>query len=159
MDPDTPWRNLGVIGLRIVDLVVRYAITFAITWAAVSESLSPDFRLTAYDFQNLFETIGIPSLLISVIYGLASKRSGLAFRGPLSLLLLLPLWYLVFFPPLLPIAIMGQFFFALCAMRTLRGPSQLRRLTHRALTAAARLAQTQASRNRRLRPGTFFPPS
>ncbi|MFF7778205.1 hypothetical protein ACFZCG_27800 [Streptomyces tanashiensis] len=152
MDPDTPWRNLGVIGLRLVDLVVRYIITFAITWAAASESMSPDFRLTAYDFQNLFITIGIPSLLISVIYGLASKRTGMAFRGPLSLLLLLPLWYLVFFLPLLPIAIMGQLFFALCVMRTLRGPSQLRRLARTALAAAARLPRSWVFRNRRAAP-------
>ncbi|MDX2852516.1 hypothetical protein [Actinacidiphila glaucinigra] len=35
MDPDAPWRNLGFVGLRLGDLVVRYAATYALTWVVV----------------------------------------------------------------------------------------------------------------------------
>ncbi|MFJ6631227.1 hypothetical protein ACIQMR_07435 [Streptomyces sp. NPDC091376] len=45
MNESTPWRNLGVIGLRLVDLAVRYAVTFAITWAAVDASLPADVQI------------------------------------------------------------------------------------------------------------------
>ncbi|MFE7621717.1 hypothetical protein [Streptomyces sp. NPDC057496] len=147
MDASTPWRNLGVIGLRLVDLVVRYAITFVITWAAVVASLAEEFRGIANDGLVLFMFIGIPSILISFIYGLASTRTGMAFRGRLGGLLLPPLWLLLPFPPILLIPVMGQLFFALCVMRTpLLGPSQLRRQGRAALAAAARLIRGLASR-------------
>ncbi|MGW1412341.1 hypothetical protein [Streptomyces sp. NPDC002403] len=153
MDASTPWRNLGVIGLRLIDLVVRYAITFAITWAAVVALLAAEFRGIANDGPGLFMLIGIPSILISFIYGLASTRTGMAFRGRLGGLLLLPLWFLLFFPPILLIPVMGQFFFALCVMRTpLLGPSQLRRQGRAAPAAAARLTQGLASRIGRAAP-------
>ncbi|MGA5194109.1 hypothetical protein [Streptomyces exfoliatus] len=146
MDASAPWRNLGTIGLRLVDLVVRYAVTFAITWAAVEASLPAEFRGTANDWQGLFMFIGIPSILISFVYGLAGTRTGMAFRGRLGGLLLLPLWFLLFFPPILLIPVVGQFFFALCVMRTpLLGPSHLRRQGRAALAAAARLNQRLAS--------------
>jgi hypothetical protein len=138
LDPSTPWRNLGVIGLRFVDLVVRYAVTFAITWGALA-SQSGGMRAT--DWLALAVPIGIPSVLISFVYGLTSTRTGAAFRGRLAGLLLLPLWFLLFFPPIFLIPAMGQLFFALCVMRTpLLGPSRLRRRARAALVAAPALS-------------------
>lgn len=137
VDASTPWRNLGVIGLRLVDLAVRYAITFAITWGAVEASLSEDMRIT--DWMAFAVIIGIPSILISFVYGLTSTRTGIPFRGRLAGLLLLPVSLLLFFPPLLPLPAMGQLFFAFCVMRTpFLGPSQLRRQGRVVLAALAR---------------------
>ncbi|WP_405786921.1 hypothetical protein OG753_02635 [Streptomyces sp. NBC_00029] len=153
MNEGTPWRNLGVIGLRLVDLVVRYALVFTITLAAVSASLPAEFRFAAHDGLLFVMYIGIPSIVISFVYGLANSRTGMAFRGPLALLLLLPLWFLLFFPPILIIPAMGQLLFALGVMRApLLGPSQLRRQGRAALAAAARLAQVLASRIGRAAP-------
>lgn len=137
MDASTPWRNLGVIGLRFVDLVVRYTVTFAITWEAV-ESQSGEMRAT--DWLAFAVLIGIPSVLISFVYGLTSPRTGAAFRGRLAGLLLLPLWLLLFFPPIFLIPAMGQLFFALCVMRApLLGPSRLRRQARAACAATPAL--------------------
>ncbi|MEU3303109.1 hypothetical protein ABZ729_25345 [Streptomyces sp. NPDC006678] len=137
MDASTPWRNLGVIGLRLVDLAVRYAITFAITWGAVEASLSEDMRIT--DWMAFAVIIGIPSILISFVYGLTSTRTGIPFRGRLAGLLLLPVSLLLFFPPILPFPAMGQLIFAFCVMRTpFLGPSQLRRQGRVVLAALAR---------------------
>ncbi|MEU4131467.1 hypothetical protein [Streptomyces wuyuanensis] len=138
MDASTPWRNLGVIGLRFVDLVVRYAVIFAITWEAVESQWG---EMSATDWLAFAVPIGIPSVLISFVYGLTSARTGAAFRGRLAGLLLLPLWFLLFFfPPIFFIPAMGQLFFALCVMRTpLLGPSQLRRQARAALAATPAL--------------------
>lgn len=95
VDESTPWWNLGVIGLRFVDLVLRYAITFVVTLAAVEASLPADMR-SMEDWPGLFVLIGVPSILISFAYGLASTRAGAAFRGRLAGLLFLPLWFLPF---------------------------------------------------------------
>jgi hypothetical protein len=139
---------LGVIGLRFVDLVVRYALTFVVTWAAVGAWLSADVGTT--EVLGFFVFIGIPSIFISFVYGLANTRTGAAFRGRLAGLLLLPLWFLLAFPVLLPIPVMGQLFFALCVMRApLLGPSQLRRQGRVALAAAARLTEGLARYIRR----------
>ncbi|WP_327123419.1 hypothetical protein [Streptomyces sp. NBC_01727] len=137
MDESTPWRNLGGIGLRFIDLVVRYAITFVVTLAALEAPLPADMR-SVKDWPGLFVLIGVPSILISFAYGLASTRTGAAFRGRLAGLLFLPLWFLPFLGmPLIPV--MGQLFFGLCVMRVpLLGPSQLRRQGRVALTAAVR---------------------
>lgn len=152
MDESTPWRNLGVIGLRFVDLVVRYAVTFAITWAAVEASLSTEFSITAA-WLGFFVLIGIPSIFISFAYGLANTRTDAAFRGRLAGLLLLPLWFLLAFPGILFIPVMGQLFFALCVMRVpLLGPSQFRRQGRVALAAAARLIGGLACYIRRVAP-------
>ncbi|MBT2439676.1 hypothetical protein J7E93_05980 [Streptomyces sp. ISL-36] len=131
MDEGEPWRNLGRVGLRLVDLVVRYCLTFAITWAAMDAALPAEARSseTALDF---FPFVGIPSILMSFVYGLASTRTGMAFRLPLAGLLLLPTWFLLFghFLEVLIIPVLGQLFFALCVMRApMLGPSRLRRRT------------------------------
>ncbi|MGW2062160.1 hypothetical protein ACWCO9_16065 [Streptomyces sp. NPDC001937] len=137
MDESTPWRNLGVIGLRFVDLVLRYAVTFVVTLTAVEASLPADMR-SMKDWPGLFVLIGVPSILISFAYGLASTRAGAASRGRLDGLLFLPLWFLPFLGmPLIPV--MGQLFLALCVMRVpLLGPSQLRRQGRVALAAVVR---------------------
>ncbi|MFE4652923.1 hypothetical protein [Streptomyces sp. NPDC056707] len=137
MDESTPWRNLGVIGLRFVDLAVRYAITFVVTLTAVEASLPADMR-SMEDWLGLFVLIGVPSILISFAYGLAGTLAGAAFRGRLAGLLFLPLWFLPFLGMPL-ILVMGQLFFALYVMRVpLLGPSQLRRQGRVALTAVVR---------------------
>ncbi|MEU2157205.1 hypothetical protein ABZ532_19690 [Streptomyces sp. NPDC019396] len=149
MDESKPWRNLGVVGLRLVDLVVRYAATFAVTWLAVEASLSGEFSVID-EWPAFAVIIGVPSVLISFVYGLCSTRTGAEFRGPLALLLLLPLWFLLFFSPILPIPLVGQLVFALCVMRApMLGPPQLRPLGR---AAAACLARRMGRRARRAAP-------
>lgn len=87
MDASTPWRNLGVIGLRLVDLAVRYTITFVITWAAVDAWLPVEFSVMN-DWLGLVLFMWTPSILISFVYGLVNTRTGAAFRGPPAGLLL-----------------------------------------------------------------------
>lgn len=48
------------------------------------------------DWLGFFSVIGIPTILISFLYGLKSPRTGAAFRAPLAGLLLLPIWFLLF---------------------------------------------------------------
>jgi hypothetical protein len=153
VDANTPWRNLGIIGLRLVDLAGRYVLTYTVTWAAVDASLPAD------DFSEgrlvFFPLIGIPSLLVSSYYALLNHRTGAAFRLPLAGLLVLPTWFLLFqnFSEMLFIPVMGQLFFALCVMRVpLLGPSRLRRRARTALVAAPVLAGRLASRVRRTAP-------
>lgn len=137
MDASTPWRNLGVVGLRLFDLAARYVLTYTLTWAAV------DWSLPADDFTDewlaCFPFIGIPSLFISASYALLSPRTGAAFRLPLACLLVLPTWFLLFqnFPEMLVIPVMGQLLFALCVVRVpLLGPSRRWRRVRAALVAA-----------------------
>ncbi|MET9430816.1 hypothetical protein [Streptomyces sp. NPDC003036] len=144
MDASTPWRNLGVIGLRFVDLVVRYALVFALTLWAMEASL-PGEPGILQDWASFALVIGAPSLLISFVYGLANTRTGMAFRGPLVGLLMLPLWFLFFFPPLLLFPATGHVVFALWVMRApLLGPSQLRRHGRVALAVVAGSPRTLA---------------
>ncbi|MEU5150082.1 hypothetical protein AB0G42_23255 [Streptomyces yangpuensis] len=153
VDAGTPQRNPGVIALRFVELVVRYAITLAITWGAVEASLPAELRFGASGLLLFVIFLGIPSILISFIYGLASRHTGIAFRGRLAGLLLLPLWFLLALPPLLPVYAIGQLVFALCMMRTpLMGPPRLRRQARAALSATARRAHALASRIGRVAP-------
>ncbi|MGW7364017.1 hypothetical protein ACWGI8_11435 [Streptomyces sp. NPDC054841] len=132
---------MGVIGLRLVDLAVRYAVTFAVTWAAVDASLPAD-AVETEGWLAFFPVIGIPSILISFVYGLGNSRTGAAFRGPLAGLLLLPIWFLLFgnFPEMLSIPVAGQVLFALCVMRApFLSPSQLRRRARAAFDAGPAL--------------------
>ncbi|MFE7323760.1 hypothetical protein ACFU8W_02045 [Streptomyces sp. NPDC057565] len=120
---------------------MRYALTFALTWAAVAAALPADAHVpdTGLDF---FPFIGIPSILMSFVYGLANTRTGMAFRLPLAGLLLLPTWFLLFgnFVEMLVIPVMGQLVFALCVMRApLLAPSRLRRRTLAVLAAVGAL--------------------
>ncbi|MET8545793.1 hypothetical protein ABZW03_34930 [Kitasatospora sp. NPDC004799] len=136
MDPNTPWRNLGLIGLRLADLVIRYAATFALAGLLLTASMS-DVRFAASDAQGFVLLVGLPSVAISVLFSLFSTKAGMAFRGRLAWLLLLPLWFLLFFPPLLPIPLLGQLLFALCVIRSpLLGPPRIRPLLRRLLPAA-----------------------
>ncbi|MEU7281761.1 hypothetical protein AB0A69_23740 [Streptomyces sp. NPDC045431] len=152
MDESTPWWNLGVIGLRLVDLVVRYALVFALTLWATDASLPGDPGILR-GWPSFALVIGAPSLLISFVYGLANTRTGMAFRGPLVGLLMLPLWFLLFFPPLLLFPAAGQVVFALWVMRApLLGPSQLRRHGRAALTVVAGLPQALSRYIRRAAP-------
>ncbi|MGW9070927.1 hypothetical protein ACWGQT_15985 [Streptomyces yangpuensis] len=131
----------------------------AITWEAVEASLPAELRFGASGLLLFVIFLGIPSILISFIYGLASRHTGIAFRGRLAGLLFLPLWFLLALPPLLPVYAMGQLVFALGMMRTpLMGPPRLRRQARAALAAAARRAQALASRIGRVAPeiGTSF---
>ncbi|MFD3655644.1 hypothetical protein [Streptomyces sp. NPDC058620] len=141
MDEGTPWRNLGTIGLRLLDLTVRYCLTFAITWAVATAALPADTDVPGTGLE-LFPFIGVPSILISSVYAVASTRTGMAFRLPLAGLLLLPTWLLLFqnFMALLVIPVLGQLLFALCVMRApMPGPSRLRRRAAVALAALAAL--------------------
>ncbi|MFD9035996.1 hypothetical protein ACFVZW_33380 [Streptomyces sp. NPDC059567] len=132
MSEEDPWKRpgAGVIVLRLVDLVVRYVLVFALTWVLVEAALPPEAEVpeTGLDF---FPFIGIPSIVISCVYGLASKAwDSMAFRAPLAVLLLLPTWFLLFgnFVEMLLIPVVGQLLFALCVMRApMLGPSVLRR--------------------------------
>ncbi|MEU1283121.1 hypothetical protein [Kitasatospora sp. NPDC005856] len=91
---------------------------------------------TAGDALGIAAIVGIPSVAICVLYSLFSTRTGAAFRGPLAGLLLLPLWFLLFFPPLLPFLLLGQLLFALCVARApLLGPPRIRPLARRLLDA------------------------
>ncbi|MFF7214397.1 hypothetical protein ACFZAU_28310 [Streptomyces sp. NPDC008238] len=124
MDTDTPWRNLRFVGLRLGDLILRYAVTYALTWVAV------DLRLPG-EGESLWAPciplIAIPSLLISAYYALLNPRTSLQFRLPLAVLLLLPTWFLLFqnFEEQLVIPVSGQLAFALCVMRVpLLGPAR-----------------------------------
>ncbi|MFJ3520819.1 hypothetical protein [Streptomyces sp. NPDC090131] len=74
----------------------------------MSPRLRSEFRFAAHDGLFFVMCIGIPSIVISFVHGLASTRTGMAFRGPLAVLLLLPLCFLLFFPPILIIPAMGS---------------------------------------------------
>ncbi|MGW8950647.1 hypothetical protein [Streptomyces sp. NPDC055709] len=91
------------------------------------------------DWLGFFSVIGIPTILISFLYGLKSPRAGAALRVRLAGLLLLPIWFLLFggFPQILFIPVAGQVFFALRVMRTpFPGPPQLRQRARAAFEAA-----------------------
>ncbi|MFF4379867.1 hypothetical protein [Kitasatospora sp. NPDC001547] len=134
MDPSTPWRNLGLIGLRLADLAVRYALTFA---AVLLVASAAGGGFAASDVRGFVVLVGIPSVAICALHSLFSTRTGTAFRGRLAGLLLPPLWFLLFFPPLLPVPLLGQLLFALCVVRApLLGPPRIRPLVRRVLGAA-----------------------
>ncbi|MFD4659831.1 hypothetical protein ACFWP2_29860 [Kitasatospora sp. NPDC058444] len=137
MDPSTPWRNLGFIGLRLADLVIRYAATLAVTEALLAGAMAGTAAMTARDMLGIAAFVGLPSVVICFLFSLFSTRTGAAFRGPLAGLLLLPLWFLLFFPPLLPVLLLGQLLFALCVVRApLLGPPRIRPLARRLLDTA-----------------------
>ncbi|MFF3255543.1 hypothetical protein ACFYWP_31965 [Actinacidiphila glaucinigra] len=124
MDPDAPWRDLGFVGLRLGDLVVRYAATYALTWVVVDLHLPGEGESL---WAPCIPLIAIPSLLISAYYALLNSRTSLAFRLPPAGLLLLPTWFLLFqnFEEQLVIPVSGQPAFALCVMRVpLLGPAR-----------------------------------
>ncbi|MER7337890.1 hypothetical protein ABT403_08540 [Streptomyces sp. NPDC000075] len=138
MEEGTPWKNLGVIGLRLVDLMLRYTATAALSWVLVNATLPEEIDILR-ELLFYLEITGIPSVLICFVYGLASERTDIGFRAPVALLLLLPLWWTIAFPPLLPVLAVGQIVFALGVMRApFKGPSQLRRLGRAALARCAR---------------------
>lgn len=150
MDARTPLRNLGGTGLRLVELAVRYTVIFVVTWVTVDVSLSVEFL---DEWSGLFLLMWVPSIVISFVYGQVNTRTGVAFRAPLAGLLMLPLWFLLPFPPALPHVVTGQLLFALCVIRApMVGPSHLRPRERAALAAAARLAHRLASRVRRTAP-------
>ncbi|MGI5251699.1 hypothetical protein [Actinacidiphila glaucinigra] len=124
MGPDAPWRNLGFVGLRLGDPVVRYAATYALTWVVVDLHLPGEGESLRAPCIPL---IAIPSLLISAYYALLNSRTSLAFRLPPAGLLLLPTWFLLFqnFEEQLVVPVSGQLPFALCVMRVpLLGPAR-----------------------------------
>ncbi|MFF4366349.1 hypothetical protein [Streptomyces sp. NPDC001594] len=146
MDESTPWKNLGIIGLRFIDLVVRYAIIYAIPLALGDKLLwhtSEPWRLLL--------VVGVPSVLISFVYGLVSALPEGEFRARLTGWLLLPLLPLLplflFVPVLFPPLLVAQALFALRVMRfPFLGPSQLRRLAKAAVTKfAGRQNMTQVT--------------
>lgn len=137
MDESTPWKNLGTIGLRFIDLVVRYATLYAIPLA-----LGDKLLWHAGEPWLLLLVVGVPSVLISFVYGLVSALPEGEFRARLTGWLLLPLLpllpLLLFVPALFPPLLAAQALFALRVMRfPFLGPSRLRRL---ARAAVARLA-------------------
>ncbi|MFE4516905.1 hypothetical protein ACFRMQ_22230 [Kitasatospora sp. NPDC056783] len=138
MDPSTPWRNLGVIGLRLADLVIRYTVTSAVTWILTMSMTAQTGGPVPADVLRFMAITGIPSIAICVVYSLFREKTGTEFRGPLAGLLILPLWLLFLFPPLLIVPLLGQAFFALCVVRApLLGPSRLRPLVDRLRARAA----------------------
>ncbi|MFD9440162.1 hypothetical protein ACFWBR_26495 [Streptomyces sp. NPDC060006] len=62
--------------------------------------------------------VGIPSLLVILLFGLLNERKGAAFRIRLAGLLLLPAWFLLFqnSAALLFVPVLAQVTFALCLM-------------------------------------------
>ncbi|MFF2192626.1 hypothetical protein [Streptomyces sp. NPDC058157] len=133
MDESTPWKNLGIIGLRFVDLVVRYATIYVIPPA-----LGTALLWHSGEPWRLLLVVGVPSVLISFVYGLTSTLSEGEFRARLTGLLLLPLLPLLpvflFVPLIFPPLLAAQAIFALWAMRApFLGPSQLRRLVRAAV--------------------------
>ncbi|WP_329116504.1 hypothetical protein [Streptomyces sp. NBC_01465] len=143
MDENTRRPKPWIVGLRLVDLTVRYAVTFFLTLVATASAV-PDEGLQNDDWLYFALFLGIPSLLISAVYGLANTQSGSAFRLPLAGLLLLPTWFLLFvtYPETLVVPVLGQLLFALCVMRAplLRsGPSRVQRGVTLALAALTAL--------------------
>ncbi|MEU1537318.1 hypothetical protein ABZ461_04145 [Actinacidiphila glaucinigra] len=127
MDPDAPWRNLGFVGLRLGDLVVRYAATYALSWVVADLHLPGEGESLCAPCIPL---IAIPPLLISAYYALLNPRTSLAFRLPPAGLLLLPTGFLLFqnFEEQLVIPVSGQLAFALWVIRVpLPGPARRRR--------------------------------
>ncbi|MFD8143345.1 hypothetical protein [Streptomyces sp. NPDC059708] len=138
MEEGAPWKNLGIIGLRLVDLMLRYTVTAALSWVLLDATLPEDFDVLR-ELPYYLRITGIPSVVICFVYGLASNRTGMAFRAPLALLLLLPLWWTIAFPPIVIVLVMGQAAFALGVMRApFKGASQLRRFGRAALARCSR---------------------
>ncbi|MFF7990590.1 hypothetical protein ACFZDG_12480 [Kitasatospora xanthocidica] len=112
--------------------MIRYAVVSAVTWVLALESMPFVSEVTADDVLGPMAVSGIPSLVISVGYSLCRTRTGSRFRGPLAALLVLPLWFVLFVPPMLPFALAGQLVFALGVIRApLLGPPSLRPLARR----------------------------
>ncbi|WP_137989286.1 hypothetical protein [Streptomyces vilmorinianum] len=135
MTTHSPWRGFGVILLRLVDVAARYLLTYATAWLAIGLTAPPEPRAwhVSDELQSRTEVvrehletglqlawwIAAPSVLIIWVFALAGERTGMAFRGRLAGLLLLPLWFLMFgvAGEMYELLFLGQAGFALLLMR------------------------------------------
>lgn len=133
----SPWRRLGRVGLCLADATGRYLLIWVAAWLFYALTAPRQYELVSYlprtrsywedtayylwddSFAWVGVAVGIPSLLIILLFGLLNERKGAAFRIRLAGLLLLPTWFLLFqnFVALLFVPVLAQIVFALCLMR------------------------------------------
>lgn len=132
----SPWRRLGRVGVCIADATGRYLLTWVAAWLVYAltaprrhELVSHLPRTSSYWEDTVYYLrddsiawvgliVGVPSLLMILLFGLLNERKGAAFRIRLAGLLLLPTWFLLFqnFVALLFVPVLAQVVFALCLM-------------------------------------------
>ncbi|MEU5296720.1 hypothetical protein [Streptomyces umbrinus] len=132
----SPWHRLGRVGLCIADAVGRYLLIWVAAWLVYALTAPRQHELASYlprtrsywedtayylwddSIASVGLMVGIPSLLVILLFGLLNKRKGAAFRIRLAGLLLLPTWFLLFqnFVALLFVPVLTQVAFALCLM-------------------------------------------
>ncbi|MFF3055829.1 hypothetical protein [Streptomyces sp. NPDC057909] len=132
----SPWRRLGRVGVCIADAIGRYLLTCVAAWLVYALTAPRRHELVSYlpRTRSYWEDtvyylrddsiawvgliVGIPSLLMILLFGLLNERKGAAFRIRLAGLLLLPTWFLLFqnFVALLFVPVLAQVVFALCLM-------------------------------------------
>ncbi|MCX4583910.1 hypothetical protein [Streptomyces sp. NBC_01481] len=132
----SPWRRLGRVGLCLADATGRYLLIWVAAWLVYALTAPRQHELVSYlpRTRSYWEdtayylwddsiawvglAVGIPSLLIILLFGLFNERKGMAFRIRLAGLLLLPTWFLLFqnFVALLFVPVLAQIVFALCLM-------------------------------------------
>ncbi|MFF5005047.1 hypothetical protein ACFY3G_19755 [Streptomyces phaeochromogenes] len=132
----SPWHRLGRVGLCIADAVGRYLLIWVAAWLVYALTAPRQDELVSYlpRTRSYWEDtahylwddsiawvglmVGVPSLLVILLFGLLNNRKGAAFRIRLAGLLLLPTWFLLFqnFVALLLVPVLAQVAFALCLM-------------------------------------------
>jgi hypothetical protein len=132
----SPWRRLNRVGLCLADATGRYLLIWVAAWLVYALTAPRQHELVSYlpRTRSYWEdtayylrddsiacvglAVGIPSLLIILLFGLLNERKGAAFRIRLAGLLLLPAWFLLFqnFVALLFVPLLAQIVFALCLM-------------------------------------------
>ena len=94
----SPWRRLGRVGLCIADAVGRYLLIWVAAWLVYALTAPRRHELASYlpRTHSYWEDtahylwdgpiawvglmVGIPSLLVILLFGLLNKRKGAAFR-------------------------------------------------------------------------------
>lgn len=132
----SPWRRLGRVGLCIADATGRYLLIWVAAWLVYALTAPRQHELVSYlprtrshwedtayylwddSIASVGLSVGVPSLLIILLFGLLNERKGAAFRIRLAGLLLLPTWFLLFqnFVALFFVPVLAQVVFALCLM-------------------------------------------
>lgn len=132
----SPWRRLGRVGLCIADATGRYLLIWVAAWLVYALTAPRQHELVSYlprtrshwedtayylwddSIASVGLSVGVPSLLTILLFGLLNERKGAAFRIRLAGLLLLPTWFLLFqnFVALLFVPVLAQVVFALCLM-------------------------------------------
>ncbi|MFI1210330.1 hypothetical protein ACH4UV_22295 [Streptomyces sp. NPDC020802] len=131
-----PWRRLGRVGLCVADAVGRYLLIWVAAWLVHALTAPRRHELVSHlpsthsywedtahylwdgSIASVGLMVGIPSLLVILLFGLLNERKGAAFRIRLAGLLLLPTWFLLFqnSAALLFVPVLAQVAFALCLM-------------------------------------------